>query len=134
MIFVLAGMAVLLTMTMFITRQMMLGFPCAIFFAILGGYCYQQSSTIWDIYYLLFFASMGMTIFCMIAMYALRAKDLSGPDADEEKFFDEEREPDLRGDIEKNKEYGKGGRYVDEPKPSRRIQGLRDRADRRRSK
>lgn len=71
---VLAGITVLLTHAMFSTRQMMLGFPSAIFWAILGGYAYTTSEATWDIYYLLFFASMGMAIFCMFAMYALREK------------------------------------------------------------
>jgi len=135
MIYVLAGIAVLLTVTMFKAKEMLLGFPCAIFWAIFGGYCYIQSTATWDIYYLTFFAAMGMAIFSMYAMYALRVKDLSGPDADKGKYIDEMDDPDLRGNVEKDKEYGVEGGYIDEvTTPSnRRTQGLRDRAQKRKT-
>jgi hypothetical protein len=78
-----------LTVTMFATRNMMLGFPSAIFWGILGGYAYIQSAATWDWQYILFFASMGMVIFSLFAAFALRKKDLAGPDADKGKFIDE---------------------------------------------
>ena len=78
-----------LTVAMFATRNMMLGFPCAIFWGIFGGYSYLQSTETWDWQYILFFASMGMVIFSLSTMYALRKKDLAGPDADKGKFIDE---------------------------------------------
>jgi hypothetical protein len=78
-----------LTIAMFITRNMMLGFPSGIFWGILGGYSYLQSTETWDWQYLLFFASMGMVIFSLYAAFALRKKDLAGPDADKGKFIDE---------------------------------------------
>lgn len=78
-----------LTVAMFTTHNMMLGFPSAIFWGILGGFAYNQSATTWDWQYLLFFASMGMVIFCVIAMYALRRKDLAGPDIGGGEFIDE---------------------------------------------
>lgn len=81
----------ILTIAMFITRNMMLGFPSAIFWGILGGYAYTQSSSAWDWQYILFFASMGMVIFSMFAAFALRKRDLAGPDADKGKFLDETR-------------------------------------------
>ncbi len=115
---------IILTFAMFYTRNSLLGFPCTIFWAILSGYCYQQSTTTWDVYYLTFFASAGMAIFSTIAMYALRNKDLSGPDADEGKFFDEEQEPDLWGDAKKGES---------EEQPSSRVKAVRDRAAKRRS-
>ena len=74
---------------MFVTRNMMLGFPCAIFWGIFGGYAYMQSATTWDWQYILFFASMGMVIFSLFAAFALRRKDLAGPDADKGAFIDE---------------------------------------------
>ena len=136
---ILTIIAVSLTVAMFATRNLMLGFPSAIFWAILGGHCYQESAATWDIYYLIFFASMGMAIFCMYSMYALRPSDLSEPDADKGKYFDEVEEPDLRGNIDKSE-----GKYADEqrgaffdetksPKPSDRIKRLRDRATKRRT-
>lgn len=63
-----------LTMAMFHTKSMMLGFPCVIFWAILSGYAYGESTATWDWQYLLFFGSMGMVIFSAIAMYGLREK------------------------------------------------------------
>ena len=124
-LFTLAILALGLTIAMFHTRNLMLGFPCAIFWAVLGGYSYTQSTVTWDWQYFLFFASMGMVIFCLLAMYALRTKDLSEPNADEEAFFDEKKEPDLRGDVEKTSE-------SDEFQPSERANEIRRRADRRR--
>ena len=129
----LAGLIVIsvaLTCTMFATRQSMLGFPCAIFWAVMGGQGYLQSTATWDIYYIVFFASMGMTIFSLFAMYGLRGKDLSGPDADEEPFIDEEKEPDISG-IDKNNDEASG---IDGEKPSKRTKELRERAARRRRK
>ncbi len=84
---VLAFTAVALTWAMFSTRQMMLGFPCAIFWAILGGLAYTKSVIDWDLHYLMFFASMGMTIFSVIAMYGLRTKKQEIADGDS--FLDE---------------------------------------------
>ncbi len=88
----LLGLSILalgLTIAMFATRNMMLGFPSAIFWGILGGFSYQQSSTTWDWQYTLFFSAMGMVIFCLFAAYALRKSDLAGPDADKGEFIDE---------------------------------------------
>ncbi len=76
-----------LLIAMFATKQMMLGFPSAIFWAILGGYCYTLSTATWDLYYFFFFASMGMAIFSVIAMYALRTKKEELAEGDE--FIDE---------------------------------------------
>ena len=68
--------AVGLTCAMFYTKEAMLGFPCALFWAILGGYCYTQSTIPWgDIYYFLAFASLfGMTTFTALSAYGLREK------------------------------------------------------------
>lgn len=78
-----------LTIAMFVARNMLLGFPSAIFWGILGAYAYQQSYTTWDWQYILFFGAMGMTIFCMLAAFALRKRDLVGPDTDKGTFTDE---------------------------------------------
>lgn len=128
---VLAMIAVLLTIAMFVTRNLLLGFPSAIFWAIFGGHCYQESGAEWDIYYLIFFASMGMAIFSMYAAYTLREQDLAEPDADKGKYFDEKAEPKLAGIKEEPQ-----GTYLDEtkkPKLSDRLKALRERAKRRRS-
>lgn len=136
---ILAILAVVLTVALFATRNLMLGFPATIFWAILGGHCYQESTASWDIYYLIFFASFGMAIFSMYSMYGLREQDLAGPDADKGKYFDELKEPDLRGDIDVGKEAPvdeKQGAYFDEDnpsKPSKRVERLRERARKRRT-
>ena len=126
--FVLIILALGLTIAMFMSKNLMLGFPSAIFWAILGAYAYTQSTTPWgDWQYYLFFASMGMVIFCMFAAYALRSKDTAGADADEGKFVDEEPEPDLRGNVET------GSADSGSSRPRSRSQRIRDRANRRRT-
>lgn len=100
----LAMLPVMLTLAMFLAREPLLGFPSAIFWGIFGGYCFTQSAAEWDIYYFLFFASaFGMTIFSMLAAYAIRRRDLAGPDADEGKYVDEEADTEklFGGDGEK---------------------------------
>ena len=116
-----------LTFLMFHTRNMMLGFPSGMFWAITGGYAYQQSESEWDIQYLLFFASMGMAIFCIYAAFALRKRDLEPADGD-------------WGDSGRYVDEGKDGlpkesqEYIDEPsKPNRRTLAIRKRAQDRRS-
>ena len=128
-----------LTIAMFVTRNQLLGFPCLIFWAILGGYFYQQSTTTWDIEYLLFFASMGMAIFCGYAAFALRKSDLSGPDADKGAFFDEGGSGKGAGGGGGFMEKPDSDKYIDEDdgfgdrsKPSIRTLELRARAKRRR--
>ena len=79
-----------LTVAMFTTRNSLLGFPSGIFWAVFGGACYLNSTATWDIYYLLFFASMGMVIATIFGAFSLRHKDLAGPDADEGAFIDED--------------------------------------------
>jgi len=78
---VLVVVALTLTYTMFHKREPLLGYPSAIFWFMLGGAAYTESSATWDIEYLLFFASIGMGIFCALGMYALRKSDASGTDA-----------------------------------------------------
>ena len=87
--------AVVLTFAMFRAREMMLGFPCGIFWAISGGQAYTLSTATWDIEYLLFFACMGMTIFTIYAAFAVRKRDLQprkGDWLDDEPFLDEGKE------------------------------------------
>lgn len=126
LLFALTIIALGLTVTMFASRQMLLGFPSLIFWAILSGHSYNESIITWDVYYFIFFASMGMAIFCAVAMYALRTRDLSGPDADEGTFFDEGKGPDLQGNVEQSNE-------DEASQPSPRVQALHDRAAKRRS-
>jgi len=127
MLYALLAIAVALTWVMFQTRNMMLGFPCVMFWAIMGGYCYTMSVYDWDTWYFLFFASFGMAIFCALAMYALRTPKEEKKEGDE--YIDEGKDET---------------RYIDEGKPtesdnpersevSERTRKLRARADNRRS-
>ena len=125
---VLAFAAVVLTYSMFQSRSSMLGFPCLIFWSIMGGYCYQQSTATWDIYYLTFFGSFGMGIFSMFAAYALRTKKEEAAEGDE--FIDEGKD-----DIKFIDEDGKSNTVmVDEDKPRRTSREIRERAERRRAR
>lgn len=119
-------LAVGLTAAMFGTKAMMLGFPSALMWAILGGYAYTQSEATWDINYLLFFASMGIMIVCLFAMYALRTKKeeeaVGDQLIDEDKEFLDEDEP--KGELGESEEEG----------TSRRAKAVRNRAKNRRTK
>ena len=136
---VLAFAAVVLTYGMFQSRQVMLGFPCTIFWAILGGYCYQQSTATWDIYYLTFFGAFGMAIFSAFAAYGLRTKKEEL--ADEDTFIDEGKDDiqfiDDGGskDSGDNRNNGNGdGAVTDDEKPRRVARSIRERAERRRTR
>ncbi len=126
---VLAFAAVVLTYAMFQSRQAMLGFPCLIFWAILSGYCYQQSTTTWDTYYLTFFGAMGVGIFCAFAAYGLRTKKEDLAEGDE--FIDEGKD-DLKFIDEGGN--GKGEEVADEDKPRRTSRNIRERAAKRRTR
>ena len=87
-LFGLLTLAGALTCTMFVSGQAMLGFPCAILWAIVGGHCYLQSAVPWgDIYYYLFFTAFGMTIFTIIAAVGLREKRDTLADEELEKGY-----------------------------------------------
>lgn len=133
-----------LTFAMFYTRQMLLGFPCVMFWGILGGYAKTLSTTTWDIYYFTFFASFGMVIFSALAMYALRTQKQERRDGDE--MIDETDRPLIgadnidRGDTEVHPEMDRikvGNEYSsrdeDEGYISPRRRAIRERAARRRS-
>ena len=129
---ILLGLALLalgLTVAMFVTRQMMLGFPCGLFWAILGGYAYTQSTTPWgDWQYFLFFASMGMVVFSIFAAYALRTKKQEAVEGD--LYFDEGGDADVKF-ID---EGGSKDTELDDEKPSNARKALRYRAEKRRSR
>lgn len=119
LLFALIIIPLLLTIAMFSTRNMLLGFPCVIFWGVLGGYVYGESITPWgDWQYFLFFASMGMVIFSSIAMYALRERR------------------DTIADVEMDEEGEEEGSFIDEKptEPSRRVKGIRERAEQRKKR
>lgn len=126
LLFCLLFIAIALTCTMFATRSMMLGFPSLIFWAILGGYAYTQSTADWDIYYFLFIAStLGMTIFCALAMYGLRERH--------EAYGEEEMEKGEGEYIDEVEHKESDNVFIDEKvEPSKRTQALRERAKKRR--
>jgi len=119
--------AVALTCAMFATRQAMLGFPCLIFWAIMSGYCYQESTATWDLYYLTFFGSIFMGIFCALAAFALRTKKEESQEGDE--FIDEGKD-----DVKFIDEGGKSDTGGEEDKPRRTARNIRERAERRRAR
>jgi len=125
---VLAVIPLELTVAMFLSRQMMLGLPSALFWAVLGGYAYTQSTTPWgDWQYFLFFASMGMVMYCALAAYGLRErKDV---DAEGEEAEGHDLDSVFYGEG-KNKQPPDGS----DDGVGRRSQGLRRRATERREK
>jgi hypothetical protein len=130
MLFLFGIIAAILTLAMFHSRNMMLGFPCFIFWALLGGYSYTLSTATWDIYYLLFFASLlGMAPFSAFAAYGLRTKKEDLADGDE--FIDEGKD-DLKFIDEGGKSSESGQEQVPETE-SRYALSVRDRANKRRA-
>lgn len=72
-----------------------LAFASAGAWVLLGVYSYTRYDTLWDIYYALFWLSMGMTIACALIPAILREKKEIEPTIDD---FEEDR--DLMADIE----------------------------------
>jgi hypothetical protein len=109
----------------------MLGFPCGIFWAVLGGHAYTLSTAIWDIEYLIFFSSMGMLIFCIFAAYGLRTKK---EDLDEGDEYIDEGKDDLKFIDEGSKGDTANRDSAEEDKPRRSTREIRERANRRRAR
>ena len=126
---VLAGIAVLLTCTMFVTKERMLGFPCVIFWALVGGQAYILSTIPWgDIYFYIAFASLlGMTTFTALASFGLRESLDTIADVELEKG--EEGYVDEKGKDEVDAVFS----TEEGAEPSRRTKALRDRAAKRRT-
>ena len=127
----LIGLAILalgLTVAMFHSKSAMLGFPCLIFWAILGGFAYTESSTPWgDWQYYLFFGSFGMAIFSAFAAYGLRTKKEELAEGDE--FIDEGKD-----DVKFIDEGGQKDMDDNGEKPRRISRSIRERAERRRAR
>jgi len=129
--------AVALTYGMFLSRQALMGFPCLIFWALVGGQSYLQSTVPWgDIYFYLFFSSFGMAVFCVLASFALRTKKEELADGDE--YIDEGK--DELAFIDEGKNENKLEPLIDkytsanEDRPSRAVRGVRERAAKRRER
>jgi hypothetical protein len=131
---VLGVLAAALTCAMFASRQSMLGFPAAMFWAMFGAYCYQQSTATWDMYFLIAFASLlGMVFFCMYSAYGLRENnDQKGTDEDE--YIDEKaKSGDEEGAYFGESKNDTAEDKDDQPHISQRTAELRERARKRKS-
>lgn len=91
LLMILAFIAVVLTLAMFISRQAMLGFACVIFWSLFGADCIVLSAAPWDVYFTTGFGAMlGMNILCGMGAFGLREKRDTGTDRDE--YIDESGE------------------------------------------
>jgi len=143
MIIFIGVLAVVLTYCMFATRSSMLSFPSCIFWIIFAADAYINSVYNWDIYYLLFFASAGMCIFCILAGFGLREKKDTGTDEDEfidekgggnEQYYGETKAQAQRANRADSGDDLPPDRDVDAPpKPSLRTKMLRRRAKERKT-
>lgn len=122
-----------LTVAMFLSRNMMLGFAAALFWAIFGAYAYGQSTTAWGDwqFYLAFASLFGMVIFDIYAAFALREKPGKGDDEfldegeDTTKYIDEDPgdsiekafygDEDERGNLEEDEKEGTARRPKRKP-------------------
>lgn len=77
-----------------------LAFASAGAWVILGVYSYTQSTATWDIYYALFWLSMGMVLVCVLVPAVLREKKEEDISADD---IDEYGDKDLMADMETNR-------------------------------
>ena len=135
----LALLAISLTIAMFLSRNAMLGFPCVIFWVILGAYAYTLSTTPWgDWQYFLFFGSFGMAIFCAFAAFGLREQKDTGTDEDE--FIDEKGgdKEQYYGEIKEQARRANTDDFPSDdidspPKPSVRTRMLHKRANERKT-
>lgn len=140
---VVAFIAVVLTWSMFSSRNMMLGFPCAMFWGVLGAFYKTQSVVDADLNDILFFACMGMSFFSVLAMYGLRTKKQEIQDGDsfldekgaDDRYFDEGKSSHRQADPSMEiAEAGDSMQFSAEERPSKKARGVRARAERRRTK
>ena len=118
-----------LLIAMVMSRNPLLGFPAALFWAIFGGYAYTQSAIPWGDwqYYVAFGSLAGMVPFSALAAYALREK--------KDTLYDEETEDGENAKGNGHKTDDVFETYIDEQevKPSRKAVAVRERARKRRS-
>ena len=130
--------AVMITFVMFLTKERLLGFPCAIFWALASGQAYVTSAATWDIYYLVFFGTIGMAIFSMYAMYALNKNVVEEWD-DKEKYADEDKKNEnvtsAYGKMVQDNDFTEtGDGFETKAEANPRVSALRGRAKERRSR
>jgi hypothetical protein len=63
---IVAAIAIILTATAYAVRRATLGAIACVGWALLSFWAYQNSTSTWDIYYILFFCSMLICIACFI--------------------------------------------------------------------
>lgn len=121
-----------LTVVMFLAKQAMLGFPCAMFWAILGGYSYTQYTTAWVDweYYLAWASLLGMTTFTALAAFGLREKRDTLAD---DEMDAESKETEAFIDEKKTQEKEDVFSFTANKPESKRTRELRERAEKRRS-
>jgi hypothetical protein len=127
-----------LTVVMFTSRERMLGPAAAVFWAILGGYAYTESTTAWGDwqFFLAFACLLGMTTFSLLAAYALREKMDTIADQEMEQGEGEligETKKKARKDPVENEENSDMFGDDTEPEPSTRTRRLRERVTKRRT-
>lgn len=123
--------AVALTVAMFVSRNPMLGFPSAMFWALFGGQAYVQSTAAWDMYFLVAFASLlGMVTFCAFGAYGLREKKDSRTDEDE--YIDEKGSKESYYDEAKPEPEDDSDGFFAKSATTKASQNLRERAEKRR--
>jgi len=114
-------LAVSLTIATFALRsgRMILSFASAGAWMVLGVYSYTQSAIVWDIYYALFWLSMGMVVCCVLIPAILKEKkedDISLGETDE--FGDKDMLDAMEAD---DKDRARFERLSGKRKPRRRL-------------
>lgn len=129
--------SVALTCVMFLSRQSMLGFACAIFWFVAGAHSYTLvTGAPWvDIYFYLFIAcTLGMTPFTIYAAFGLRGRDNESA-GDDQQYYSEndnpKKQPKELGDSS-SEDTGIDDGF--ESEPSRQTRELRERAEERKTK
>ncbi len=134
LLLILVFISVSLTCVMFASKQPMLGFPCAIFWAITGADAFILSVIPWgDIYFYIFIASLlGMTPFTAYAAFALREPKDTIADSEMDEENKESHQPTTY--IDEGGNGNKQGELRETSQPSSRVKGIRARARARRVK
>ena len=100
MLYILLGAAVVLVIASYGLRIMQLALLGAVMWATLGGYCFSQSTTTWDIFYVLGFVGFIAAIGEGYQAWGFMTKKEETED-DKELSFDEKL---LRDNLEREKE------------------------------
>lgn len=134
-----------LTVALFWAREPMLGWAATIFWLAFGGACFWRSTAVWDIYYVVGFASMlGMTILCSAGAFQFYRTGKKGD------FIDDNGKGDRTQYIGESKSEASRAEGIDEgdtmseprdsddsmdrpSQPSARTRELRERAEKRKT-